>query len=37
MDELPVETTVSHGGWVAVVAEGPSDWAVTSPVWLSSR
>ena len=37
VDDLPIETTVSHGGWVAVVAEGPSDWAVTSPVWLSRR
>ena len=35
VDALPVETTVDHGGWVAVTAEGTSDWAVTSPVWLS--
>ena len=35
VDDLPVETSVSHGGWIAVVAEGSTDWAVTSPVWLS--
>ncbi len=33
--DLPVQTTVSHSGWVAAVAEGSADWAVTSPVWLS--
>jgi len=35
VDDLPIETSVTHGGWVAVLAEGATDWAMTSPVWLS--
>ena len=35
VDDLPIETTVSLEDGPR--AEGPSDWAVTSPAWLSRR
>ncbi len=35
VNDLPATIDVDHGGWTLAVAEGPSAWAVTSPVWLS--
>lgn len=34
IEDLPVSHTLPQVAWVVAVAQGPSDWAITSPVWL---